>query len=151
MVNFRVIRVNVVAPEKPLEVNTFPKIPLMSIVLFTLSQNIFVLTWPFAIAKNTLCWFRTISQNQIIVPNLKPTPFSLSPSTFSPSLPNPQYLGLSLCALCLTPRYVLPALIPHKKCMMFEYDYHWLIDNKRLRTHLLFHLALEYNTSFKSS
>jgi len=31
---------------------------------------------------------------------------------------------------------------------MFEYDYHCLIDNKRLRTHLLFHLALEYNIPF---
>jgi len=27
MVNFSVIQVKVVAPEKPLEVNTFPKIP----------------------------------------------------------------------------------------------------------------------------
>jgi hypothetical protein len=30
--------------------------------------------------------------------------------------------------------------------MMFEYDYHWFTDNKHLRTHLLFHLYLEYNT-----
>jgi hypothetical protein len=30
---------------------------------------------------------------------------------------------------------------------MFEYDYHCLIDNKCLRTHLLFHLYLEYNNS----
>jgi len=30
---------------------------------------------------------------------------------------------------------------------MFKYDYHCLIDNKRLRTRLLFHLYLEYNTS----
>ncbi len=97
-------------------------------------------------AKNTLCWFRTIGQNQIIVPDLRSTLFSLPSSIFSPSLPNPQYLVLSFCAFCLTPRYVLPALIPHKKRMMFEYDYHWLIDNKHLRTHLLFHLALEYNT-----
>jgi len=32
--------------------------------------------------------------------------------------------------------------------MMFHYDYHCLIDNKRLRTHMLFHLALKYNTIF---
>jgi hypothetical protein len=31
--------------------------------------------------------------------------------------------------------------------MMFEYGFHWLIDNKRLRTHLLFHLYLEFNTN----
>ncbi len=37
MVNFSVIRVKVVAPEKPLKVNTFPKIPSMLIVLFALS------------------------------------------------------------------------------------------------------------------
>jgi hypothetical protein len=55
MVNFSVIRVKVVVPEKLLEVNTFLKIPSMAIVLFTLSQNIFVLKWPVAIAKNTLC------------------------------------------------------------------------------------------------
>ncbi len=85
-----------------------------------------------------------MGQNQIIVNNLKPTPFSLSPSTFSPSLPNPQ--SLSFCTICLTPRYVQPALILHKKHMMFEYDNHGLIDNKHLRMHLLFHLALEYNT-----
>ncbi len=70
---------------------------------------------------------------------------SLSPFTFSPSLPNPQYLVLSFCALCLIPHYVLPVLISHKKRMMFEYGYHWLIDNKRPRMHLLFHLYLKYN------
>ncbi len=31
---------------------------------------------------------------------------------------------------------------------MFHYDYHCLIDNKRLRTHLLFHLYLRYNTCY---
>ncbi len=90
---------------------------------------------------------QTIGQNQPNVDlNLKPTPLSLPPLTFSPSLPNPQYLALSFCTLCLIPLYVLPVQIPHKKCMMFHYDYHCLFDNKRLRTHLLFHLYLEYNT-----
>jgi len=55
MVNFSVIRVKAVVPEKPLEVDAFPKIPSMPIVLFTLSQNILVLIWSVAIAKNTLC------------------------------------------------------------------------------------------------
>jgi hypothetical protein len=39
LVNFRVIRVKVVAPEKLLDVNIFPKNTLTPIVLFTLSQN----------------------------------------------------------------------------------------------------------------
>jgi hypothetical protein len=39
-------------------------------------------------------------------------------------------------------------LISHKKHMMFEYAYLWLIDNKCLRMHLLFHLYLKYNTFF---
>jgi hypothetical protein len=39
MVNSRVIRVKVVAPEKLLDINIFPKITLMPIPLFTLSQN----------------------------------------------------------------------------------------------------------------
>jgi len=55
MVNFSVIRVNDVAPEKLLETNICPKITSMLILLFTLSQNISVLIQPFAIAKNTLC------------------------------------------------------------------------------------------------
>ncbi len=146
MVNFRVIRVKVVAPEKPLDVNIFLKITLMPIRLFTLSQNISVLIWPVAISKNTSCWFRTIGQNQIIVPDIKPTPFSLSFHLCSlPLSPNSQYLVLSFCTLCLIPLYVLPVMIPHKKRMMFRYDYHCLIDNKCLRMHLLFHLYLRYN------
>jgi hypothetical protein len=59
MENLRVIRVEVIAPEKPLDVNTSPKITLrlilMLILLFTLSQNISVWIWPVAISKNTLC------------------------------------------------------------------------------------------------
>ncbi len=88
MVNFRVIRVKVVVPEKLLDVNIIPKITLMPIWLFTLSQNILVLIWQVAISKNTLCWFRTIGQNEIIVTDIKPMPFSLS---------------LHLCSLPLSP------------------------------------------------
>jgi hypothetical protein len=56
MVNFSVIRAKDVAPEKSLETNIYPKISFMPISLLgTLSKNIFVLIWPFAIAKNTLC------------------------------------------------------------------------------------------------
>jgi hypothetical protein len=92
---------------------------LMPIRLFTLSQNICVLIWPFAIA---------IGPNQLNVDlDLKPILLSLSPLTFSPSLPNPQYLILSFYALCLIPRYVLSVLISHKKCTMFKYGY-TLID-----------------------
>ncbi len=55
---------------------------------------------------------------------LKPTPFSLSISILSLS---PQFAtsqSLSLCTLCLFPRYVLPVLISNKKRMMYNYDYH---------------------------
>jgi hypothetical protein len=44
MVNFRVIRVKVVVPEKPLD-----------IVLFTLSQNNLCVDMAVEISKNTLC------------------------------------------------------------------------------------------------
>jgi len=55
---------------------------------------------------------------------LKPALFSLSISVLSLS---PQFTtsgSLSLCTICLIPRYVLPVLISHKKRMMYEYDYH---------------------------
>ncbi len=35
------------------------------------------------ISKNTLCWFRTIGKTKITVPDLKPTPYSLSSSVLS--------------------------------------------------------------------
>ncbi len=92
--------------------------------------------------KISLCWYGCLRYPKILCVdldhqskstnvdhNLKPTPFSLSASSFSPSLPNSQHLVLSLCALCLIPHYVLPVLISHKKCMMFKYDYHWLTIN----------------------
>jgi hypothetical protein len=81
-----------------------------------------------------------LSKSTNIDLNLKPSPFSLSPLTFSPSHRTLQPLFLSFCALCLIPHYILPVLILHKKCMMFKHDLS-LIDNKHLRTHLLFHLS----------
>ncbi len=86
-------------------------------------------------SKSTKCW-----------PRFK-THAALSLSTYILSL-SPQSAisrSLSLCAFCPIPHYVLHVLIPHKKCIMFHYDYHWLIDNKRLRMHLFFHLYLKYN------
>jgi hypothetical protein len=142
MANFRVTRVKVVVPEKPLYVNIFPKIPWCRFYYLHCLKIIFVLIWQFAISKNTLWWFRPTK----CWPQFRThAALSLSPLTFSPSLPNPQCLISSFCTLCLIPLQVLPILIPHKKCMMFEYDYHWFTDNKRLRTHQLFHLYLEYN------
>jgi hypothetical protein len=55
MVNFRVIRVKVVAPEKALDVNIFSKNTLMPIVLFKLSQNNLCVDMAVEISKNTLC------------------------------------------------------------------------------------------------
>jgi hypothetical protein len=40
-------------------------------------------------------------------------------------------------------------LIPHKKWMIFKYYYHCLIDNKRLRMHLLSHLYRKYHTQYE--
>jgi len=122
MVNFRVIRAKVVVPEKLLDVNIFSKNTLIPIVLFTLSQNNVCLDMASCDIQKYFMLIYAIGQNQLNVDlDLKPMPLSLSlsPLTFSPSLPNPQYLVLSFCALCLIPRYVLPALIPHKKRMMF--------------------------------
>ncbi len=45
--------------------------------------------------------------------------------------------------------YDSPVMISHKKRMMFLYYYHCLIDNKRLRTHELFHLPFIYDSSDK--
>ncbi len=60
----RVMRVKVVAPEKLLGVNTFPtNNPDVDFTIYN-CLKIFVWIWPVAISKNTLCWFRTISQNQ---------------------------------------------------------------------------------------
>ncbi len=146
MVNVSVIWVKVVAPEKPLEVNTFPKI-------------LWCRLYCLRCLKISLCWFGHLQYPKILCVDLdhwsKSTKLltsilnlrrSLSPLKFSPSLPNLQYLVLSFCVLCLIPHYVLPVLISHKNRMMFEYGYHWLIDNKHLRMHLLFHLDLKYNT-----
>ena len=55
MVNFRVIRVKVVAPEKALDVNIFSKNTLMPIVLFKLSKNNLCVDMAVEISKNTLC------------------------------------------------------------------------------------------------
>ncbi len=71
-------------------------------------------------------------------------PYSLTAAvqSLSPPFCN-NSLSLSVCSA-----YVSPVLIPHKKCMMFPYDYQCLIDNKHLRTHELFHLYLRYNIRF---
>jgi hypothetical protein len=53
MPNFRVIQVKVVAPEKPLDINTFSKNTLMRILLFTLSQNNLCVDMAFVLAQNT--------------------------------------------------------------------------------------------------
>jgi len=137
MVNFSVIQVKVVAPEKPLEVNTFLKIPWCRLYCL-------------CCLKISLCWYGQLRYPKILYVDLGPrskpnncprfkTHAVLSPSIFSPSLPNPQYLVLSFCAFCLTPRYILPALIHIKSAWCLNMI---SIDNKHLRTHLLFHLAL---------
>ncbi len=142
MANFRVIWVKVVAPEKPLDVNIFPKIPWSRFYYLHCLKIISVLIWPFAISKNTLCWLRLTR----CWPQFK-THAALSLHLHSLPLSPIRNVSfsLSLCTLCLIPLYVLPVLIPHKKCMLFEYDYHWFTENICPRMHLLFHLALEYN------
>jgi hypothetical protein len=141
MENFRVIRVKIVAPEKSLDVNIFPKNnPDVDFTIYIVSKY---LCWYDQLRyPKILCWFRTIGQNQNNCPQNPRCILSLAP--FSPSLPSLQYLVLSLCVLCPIPHYVSPGMIPHKKCMIFNYDYHCLID-KCLRMHLLFHLYLQYD------
>jgi hypothetical protein len=146
MENLRVIQVKVVAPEKPLDINTFPK------------NNPDVDFTIYVCLKISLCGYGQLrypkilyvdlglsAQTKITVLDIKPMPYSFASSVLSLS-PNLQYLILSLC---LTPPYVSPVLIPHKKRMMFHNDYHCLIDNKCLRTHLLFHLSFDVGVTFE--
>ncbi len=90
--------------------------------------------------KISLCWYGHLQYPNILCVyldhqskstnvdlNLKPTPFSLSISILSLSPQCATSRSLSLCYLPNSP-YVLPVLIPHKKCMMSEYDYHWLTN-----------------------
>ncbi len=143
MENLRVIRVKVIAPEKPLDVNTFPKNnPDVDFTIYVVSKYLCVDMASCNIQK----YFMLIQDYQptpkITVLDIKPTPYSLASSVLSHSTQSAISHSLSLCVLCLTPHYVSPVLIPHEKRMMFNYYYHCLIDNKRLRMHLLFHLYL---------
>ncbi len=136
--NFRVIRVEVIPPEKPLDANTSSK--NNPDVDFTICKRLKYLCVDMA-SYNIQKYFMLIqdyqSKPKIIVPDKTHAVFShcLRSISLSP------FRNISL-SLSVFSAYVSPGLIPHKKCMMLYYDYHCLIDNKRLRMHELFHLSL---------
>jgi hypothetical protein len=78
---------------------TFSKNTLASIELFAMYKNISVLIRLFATSKNSHVLIKTIGQNQPTLTYFKNPRHFLSSSLFSPSLPIPQYLALSLSAL----------------------------------------------------
>ncbi len=104
MVNFRVIRVKVVTPEKPLDVNIFPKIPWCQFYYLHC-------------LKISLCWYGQLRYPKILYVDLDDqskstkcwpqfkTHAALSPSTYVLSL-SPQsaiYHSLFLCFLPNSP------------------------------------------------
>ncbi len=107
----------------------------MPIRLFTISEKISVLIRPFAVSKNTIFWFWLWVQckpmltyfnhpRRFVYSGLS---FSLSLSTLSAWFPIIIFLSLFLIKSAWS------------FCKLS------LIDNKRLRTHLLFHWKPAYN------
>ncbi len=100
MENLMVIRVEVIAPENPLDANTSSKnIAYVDFNICKCPKISSVLIWPVAISKNTLCWFRTIGHIQKLPSPIKPMPYSLT--VFALSL-SPHFAisrSLFLCSL----------------------------------------------------
>jgi hypothetical protein len=100
MVNFRVIQVKVVAPEKLLDVNIFSKNTLIPIVLFTLFQNNLCLDMASCDIQNYCMLIYAIGQNQLNVDlDLKPMPLSLFPHLRSLPLSTIHNISFSLSVL----------------------------------------------------
>jgi hypothetical protein len=101
MENLMVIRVEVIAPEKPLDVNTFSKnIVHVDSIICKRPKISSVLIWPVAIAKNTYVDLGLSVRTKNNYPQLKPRR-TLTLSLLSPSLPILQYLALSFCVFYL--------------------------------------------------
>ena len=80
MVNFRIIWVKVVAPEKLLDVNIISKNTLIPILVFTLSQNDLCFDMASCDIQKYFMLIYAIGQNQLNVDlDFKPMLLSLSP------------------------------------------------------------------------
>jgi len=100
MENLMVIRVEVIAPEKPLDVNTSSKnIIHVDFIICKRPKISSVLIWSVAIAKNTYVDLGLSVRTQNSHPRLNPR-CTLALSLPSPSLPISQYLALSFCVIC---------------------------------------------------
>ena len=96
-----VIRVEVIAPEKPLDVKTSSKnIIHVDFIICKRPKISSVLIWSVAIAKNTYVDLGLSVRTKNNYPRLNPG-CTLAPSSLSPSLPISQYLALSFCVFCL--------------------------------------------------
>ncbi len=101
MENLMVIRVEVIAPEKPLDVNNLSKnIVHVDSIICKRPKISFMLIWSVAIAKNNYVDLGLLVRTKNNCPQLKPR-CTLALSLFSPSLPISQYLALSFCVCCL--------------------------------------------------
>ena len=101
MENLMVIRVEVIAPEKPLDVNISSKnIAHVDSIICKRPKISSVLIWSVAIAKNTYDDLGLSVRTKNSYPRLNPR-CTLALSLLSPSLPISQYLALSFCVFCL--------------------------------------------------
>jgi len=101
MENLMVIRVEVIAPEKPLVVNNSSKnIIHVDSIICKRPKISFMLIWSVAIAKNNYVDLGLTVRTKNNYPRLNPR-CALVLSFLSPSLPISQYLALSFCVCCL--------------------------------------------------
>jgi hypothetical protein len=118
MENLMVIWVEVIAPEKPLDVNTSSKnIVHVDSIICKRPKISSVLIWSVAIAKNTYVDLGLSVRTKNNYPRLNPC-CTLALSLLSLSLPPSRNISLSL-SVCSV--YDSPVMISHKKHMMFLY------------------------------
>jgi hypothetical protein len=117
MENLMVIRVEVIAPEKPLDVNTVSR--KISSIICKRPKISFVLIWPVLISKNTYVDLGLSVRTKNNYPQINPRR-TLALSLFSLSLSPFRNISLSL-SVCSV--YDSPVMISDKKRIMFLYDY----------------------------
>ncbi len=114
-----VIRVEVIAPEKPLDVNTSSKnITHVDSIICKRPKIRFMLIWPVAISKNTYVDLGLSVRTKNNYPPINPRVLSLC--LFS--LPLSPFCNISL-SLSVCSVYDSPVMISHKKRVMFLYYY----------------------------
>jgi hypothetical protein len=112
----------VIAPEKPLDVNTASKnIVHVDFIICKRPKISSVLIWSVAVAKNTYVDLGLSVRTKNSHPPLNPC-CTLALSLLSLSLSLSPFCNISL-SLLVCSAYDLPVMILHKKRMMFLYDY----------------------------